>query len=260
MNEVCKHSSVAPAAFMATLPANQGGPGRHRCCICAYQAGLAFPVASLEKHELYECPHGNAAPAKVLSNLLESQGGVVRHRCAACAFTRGIASQTKTNKALEVAVVAPPESNLTTTGFDKAGSQAPSFDSETAAILGFLGEDLVLQWEAKKLREAGQEKLAADVRHASLLDGDHLGYDIRSFDDDGKERFIEVKTTMRGHRHPFHVSINQLRTSEKLGTAYNLYRLFDFNPERRSAGLYKLSGGLEQQLAMTATSYLALPK
>ena len=40
------------------------------------------------------------------------------------------------------------------------------------------------------------------------LDGDGAGYDILSFETDGTERFLEVKTTVGYERTPFFISPN----------------------------------------------------
>jgi hypothetical protein len=53
------------------------------------------------------------------------------------------------------------------------------------------------------VRRAGREDLANDIRWVSDLDGDGFGYDVRSFEPDGSERLLEIKTTC-GHEssHP----------------------------------------------------------
>lgn len=37
----CSHGRFAPEAILQTLRENQGGTGRHKCVVCAYQAGRA---------------------------------------------------------------------------------------------------------------------------------------------------------------------------------------------------------------------------
>ena len=39
--------------------------------------------------------------------------------------------------------------------------------------------------------------------HVAATQGDGLGYDVRSFDETGRDRFIEVKTTAWGKQTPF---------------------------------------------------------
>jgi len=64
--------------------------------------------------------------------------------------------------------------------------------------LGLAGEEFIVQFEHWRLNSLGAHKLADRVDHVSKSKGDGLGYDVLSFDADGKERFIEVKTTAFG--------------------------------------------------------------
>lgn len=45
-----------------------------------------------------------------------------------------------------------------------------------------------------------------NVQHLSRLQGDGLGYDIYSINDDGSPRYIEVKTTSDDFNQPFFMS------------------------------------------------------
>src|SRR5690625_7423187 len=69
--------------------------------------------------------------------------------------------------------------------------------------LGLAGELLALEYESRRLHALGQKKLASMVEHVSQSRGDGLGFDILSFDIDGRERFIEVKTTSYIAETPF---------------------------------------------------------
>ena len=40
-SESCKHGNAAPAAIIEALPPSQAGLARHRCAVCAYEAGFA---------------------------------------------------------------------------------------------------------------------------------------------------------------------------------------------------------------------------
>jgi len=62
---------------------------------------------------------------------------------------------------------------------------------------GLLGEQLVYELEASRLCAAGRPDLAARMELKSA-DGSGCAYDILSFDLQGNERHIEVKTTKRG--------------------------------------------------------------
>ena len=64
--------------------------------------------------------------------------------------------------------------------------------------LGDAGEALVMDYERLRLERAGKDELARNIEQVSKTVGDHAGYDIRSYHDDGRDKFIEVKTTRYG--------------------------------------------------------------
>lgn len=123
--------------------------------------------------------------------------------------------------------------------------------------LGAAGEEFAMNYERARLIHAGKEGLAARIEHTSRVRGDGAGYDILSFDDNGKERFIEVKTTKYGLDTPFFVSQNEVTVSARHQTQYHLYRLFDF---RAAPGLYLLPGAISASCALSANSYVAFPR
>jgi hypothetical protein len=123
--------------------------------------------------------------------------------------------------------------------------------------LGLAGERAIVDLERARLRNSGLGDLASDVRHVSQEDGDGLGYDVRSFDLSGDEKFIEVKTTRRGPQWPMLISRNEVQFSQKEDARFHLYRIFDFDQPKR--GLYQLSGSIEQSCNIRPTVYEALP-
>jgi len=64
--------------------------------------------------------------------------------------------------------------------------------------------------------------------HIANSKGDHLGFDILSFETNERERLIEVKTTRFGALTPFFASQNEVEVSETKENEYQLYRLFNF--------------------------------
>jgi hypothetical protein len=120
--------------------------------------------------------------------------------------------------------------------------------------LGLAGEAFALSFERWRLSHLGAGQLADQVVHASQVDGDGLGYDIRSFELDGSQRFIEVKTTSFGERTPFFVSANEVRFAQDQAPRFHLYRLFDF---RAAPRLFQLKGSIEQHCSLDATTFRA---
>lgn len=58
--------------------------------------------------------------------------------------------------------------------------------------LGSAGEEFILNYERARLVKAGREELASKIEHTSKVRGDHEGYDILSFEENGAERLVEV--------------------------------------------------------------------
>lgn len=123
--------------------------------------------------------------------------------------------------------------------------------------LGAAGERAVLARERSLLARTGEHALAARVEHVSQTVGDGLGFDIRSFEANGAEKLIEVKTTRLGAHWPMLVSRNEVDVSVVEGERYHLYRLHDFRPD--SIRFYSLRGDLRATCQMTAETYKALP-
>jgi hypothetical protein len=62
--------------------------------------------------------------------------------------------------------------------------------------VGKLGEEVVFEWEKKKLIDAGKADLAAKVNwHREDVSNRTPGWDITSYDLEGEEIFIEVKAS-----------------------------------------------------------------
>lgn len=123
--------------------------------------------------------------------------------------------------------------------------------------LGAAGERAVLARERSLLRAAGEHALSERVEHVSLTIGDGLGFDIRSFDPNGTEKFIEVKTTRLGAHWPMLLSRNEVDVSAVEAERYHLYRLHDFRPE--SVRFYALRGNLRDTCQLSPETYKALP-
>lgn len=120
--------------------------------------------------------------------------------------------------------------------------------------LGLAGEEFILQFEHWRLIQLGQLKLADRVEHVARSKGDGLGYDVLSYDTDGRERFIEVKTTTFGRDTPFFMSRGELTLSRQAKEQFHLYRLFEF---RKSPRLFDLAGPLDQHCSLDPVTYRA---
>ena len=120
--------------------------------------------------------------------------------------------------------------------------------------LGLAGEHLGMRCEQHRLIQAGDDKLAERVEHVAVTQGDGLGCDIRSFEPDGSDRLIEVKTTAFAKESAFFITPNELECSRAHSEHYHLFRLFNF---RKGPKLFFLKGDLHEQLWLEPNSYRA---
>lgn len=122
--------------------------------------------------------------------------------------------------------------------------------------LGDAGERFILNFERARLIRAGKESLADRIEHVSVTLGPAAGFDIKSFEENGTDRYIEAKTTKYGKSTPFYVTPNELRFSRENASRYCLYRLFNFRDTPR---LFALNGHIESQCILEPSEYLARP-
>lgn len=120
--------------------------------------------------------------------------------------------------------------------------------------LGRAGEEFVVQYERWRLLERNQPRLADRVEHTSKVRGDGAGYDVLSYEEDGRERFIEVKTTSYPKETPFFISEGELSFANAHELEFRLYRVFEF---RRSPRLFELRGRPDGHCRLDPISFRA---
>jgi hypothetical protein len=123
--------------------------------------------------------------------------------------------------------------------------------------LGYAGELMVLKYEREYLISNKLDKLAKNVKHVSKDNGDGAGYDILSFNTDGTEKYIEVKTTTGDKSTPFMISAKELKFSKVKKLNYYLYRVFEFDKEHLTGKLYILEGDLSDKLNLIPKQFVA---
>lgn len=124
-------------------------------------------------------------------------------------------------------------------------------------VLGEAGEQFVLHFERARLIHAGRESLADRVEQVSATVGPSAGFDIKSFEENGRDRFIEAKTTKYGKDTPFFLTPNELRFSRENAQSYFLYRLFKFRDAPR---LFSLHGSVEDRCILEPSEFMARPR
>ncbi len=110
--------------------------------------------------------------------------------------------------------------------------------------LGDSGEELVLNFEKKRLRALGKNILADRVEKAK----DGNGYDIISFSEDGTPLYLEVKTTTGNQDTPFDISLNEYLFAEKNKGNYKIYRLYNYVEENNNADFFIIDNPIEKLL------------
>jgi len=120
--------------------------------------------------------------------------------------------------------------------------------------LGKAGEELILAHERTILRQLGRDDLAERVRWTSVQDGDGFGYDIASFEPDGRDRLLEVKTTNGWERTPFHITRNEMAVADRRREDWHLVRVWNFP---RIPNAFVLRPPLPAHVDLVPTSFLA---
>ena len=129
---------------------------------------------------------------------------------------------------------------------------------KTNSVLGSAGERYVLEVEQKKLEKKGIKNTKKYLDHTSVSQGDGLGYDIKSIDENGDEIFIEVKATSGGFATPFYITRNELYCSQQNPEKYRLYRLYDFDAKKKSGKIKVFSGDLSEFCIQAVNYQVAL--
>ena len=130
--------------------------------------------------------------------------------------------------------------------------------------IGDQGEEFVLEFEIDRLVETlSLERTIAtqNVQHLSRLQGDGLGYDISSINDNGSPRYIEVKTTSGNFNQPFFMSENERRFFEEYGDTALIYRVYNFKREERHGDVRIISSSeLFSDFTFDTTTWKVTPK
>lgn len=130
--------------------------------------------------------------------------------------------------------------------------------------IGDQGEEFVLEFEIDRLIETlaiDRAKAMQNVQHLSRLQGDGLGYDISSINDDGSPRYIEVKTTSGDFNQPFFMSENERRFFEEYGDSAFIYRVYNFDKESRHGNVKIISSSeLFSDFTFDTTTWKVTPK
>lgn len=130
-------------------------------------------------------------------------------------------------KTLEEPIISKPVEVLPPEKLYKTAVRIVDWDkiSRRRRLTGLIGEEVAVVIEQEYLESINKKELADKVRHASKDLGDGLGYDILSFFANGKEKYIEVKSTTNSLKSPFFMSRNELSFLNQHTDDYFIYRI-----------------------------------
>lgn len=109
------------------------------------------------------------------------------------------------------------------------------------------------------MRARGNPRGSHSRIHVAKIEGDGAGYDIKSYTLDGKEKFIEVKTTREDNEAAFYLSANEARFAADHPDRYSLYRIFEFDARTKSGKLFVHAGELLESFAVSPIQFKVIP-
>ncbi|MBI4097630.1 MAG: DUF3883 domain-containing protein [Candidatus Levybacteria bacterium] len=93
-------------------------------------------------------------------------------------------------------------------------------------LTGQRGEEIAVAVEQEFFESINRKDLADKVSNVATERGDGLGYDVLSFFEDGREKYIEVKATTISLKSPFYISRNELTFLKEHNEDAFVYRIF----------------------------------
>ncbi|WGR90956.1 DUF3883 domain-containing protein [Bradyrhizobium sp. ISRA443] len=133
----------------------------------------------------------------------------------------------------------------------------PAAPDELNRSLGRAGEEMVFRFEFDRLCRAGRRDLAKEMDWPADRGEDHRGYDIRSFESEGEESLLEIKTTNGHARTRFWLSRTQYEVAAQNPSTYRIRRVFHF---RNRAEMFDIKPPLDAGLWLIPDKYVAVPR
>ena len=94
---------------------------------------------------------------------------------------------------------------------------------------GVIGENYVYDYEVRKLKRHGRKDLAYKVVKQFEDKSFFPGYDVKSFNLEGEEIYIEVKSSRSLKKNNFIMTRNEIRAAKKFKENYFIYRVVNTN-------------------------------
>ena len=237
---------------------NDDGPGTAYRQIAAVLVEQGLPFHSAHR----PVPHFPARLREAVAAYLRNHPELLRLMEADVDEPAGMVPDLGERGLDEIASRAPergeiPEINAA----DAAGTAISGIDflarEQRNHSLAWAGELFVIEYEIARLHEAGAGVYADAIEHVAAEQGAGGGFDIHSYDADGRDRYIKVKTTRYGRETPFFVTTNEIAMAATHREHFWLYRLFGF---RESPRMYAINGSLHDRFRLEPTAYRATPR
>ncbi|SPP96988.1 conserved protein of unknown function [Bradyrhizobium vignae] len=136
------------------------------------------------------------------------------------------------------------------------GKYDPAARDDFNRSLGRAGEEMVFKFEYDRLCQAGRRDLAKEMDWPADRGEDDKGYDIRSFEPDGEESLLEIKTTNGHARTRFWLS-RQYEVAAQNPSTYRIRRVFHFE---NGAEMFDIKPPLDAGLLLIPDKYVAVPR
>ena len=120
--------------------------------------------------------------------------------------------------------------------------------------IGDKGELYIMDYEKERLQKINKNELIDKIKHVSLSN-DSAGYDILSYNEDGTERFIEVKTTKGPIGTDFFISPGEMKFSEQNKDKYFIYRVYNYDTKAKRGNFYIKKGSVAENFELSPTGF-----
>lgn len=115
----------------------------------------------------------------------------------------------------------------------------------------------MFKFEYDRLCQVGRRDLAKEMDWPADRGEDHRGYDIRSFEPGGEERFLEIKTTNGHARTRFWLPRTQYEVAAQNPSTHRVRRVFHV---QNGAEMFDIKPPLGAGLRLIPDKYLAVPR
>ncbi len=127
--------------------------------------------------------------------------------------------------------------------------------NKTRKYHGDLGELFVYDLEKNYLTKIGRSDLAEKVQHVAK-EGDGHGYDIKSFYENGAEKFIKVKATNASSGSTFNISKNEFSFLQTHLNNAVVYHVHNVNNERETTVVIYPASSVVNSPDISPSSYV----